>query len=317
MHGIVLQFGFHLFALADVPIGKNVPGLLSSHQQRRSMHGYVHKLAVLVHAHRFQGRVPIVLDGLFEHAVFIKPGFGHDEFAQVAAAHFVGGIAKQSREGGIGIEHARSANQGHRFGDAWPAHLPSAAAEGCGPGRRSAPRSPHRATRCSRWSRCLQWEGACRPGWLAWHGKGCWCGCRSTRSAARRCRERGPRALLPQVAKPTFLPAIPAGDGLRHWRTRCAPPAPGRLARAVRQGCPAAGENPSSGARSRSFRSLRPLRLPNLCASSVQEACSPKPDPSMRFVNYQLISRLSKQSSCILAACGNDRYPQKRVAART
>ena len=149
---------------------------------------------------------------------------------------------------------------------------------------------------------------------VAW--KGLLVGRRSIRSAARQCRERGPRVLLLRAAKPTFLPASPAGGALRHWRTQCAPRAPGRPARVRRQGCPAVRENPSSEGRSRSFRSLRPLRLPNLCASSVQEACSPNPYPSMRFVNYQGQFATEQAVSLHPTRHGNDRHPQKRVAGR-
>ncbi len=38
MHGIVLQLGFNLFALAYVAVGQDQAGLFSAHQKRGHVH---------------------------------------------------------------------------------------------------------------------------------------------------------------------------------------------------------------------------------------------------------------------------------------
>ena len=64
VHGVVLQPGFDLLALADVAKGEDSTSPLSGDQQRRDMHGHVDELAVPGHANGFQGGAPIIIDGL-------------------------------------------------------------------------------------------------------------------------------------------------------------------------------------------------------------------------------------------------------------
>src|SRR6266567_561617 len=105
MHGIVLQFGLDLLALANIAISEHKACFVTRDHQRSHVHGHIDQLSGLGHAHRFDHRAALLLDQSLQHRILMLAGLGNDEVAQIAATHLFSGEAKHARECRVGIEH--------------------------------------------------------------------------------------------------------------------------------------------------------------------------------------------------------------------